>query len=164
MYVRNIRTPLSPYTVKMRFQKLSNTLPIALMCARAVAAFDNTRFDNVSCEFDRPHKHVLILCTVGRVGPFLCQYNYPLIILIRYWGQNSYGAGHSNDPANFQKRLSFYCGDDSTIDVFPVAFLHVFFGQGGLPSINLANVSETDSKKRRKLTRCALMKDMQHLR
>ncbi|EJD04291.1 class III chitinase [Fomitiporia mediterranea MF3/22] len=56
-----------------------------------------------------------------------------------YWGQNSYGATHPDDPANWQKPLSFYCGDDSTIDAFPVAFLNVFFGTGGLPSINLAN-------------------------
>jgi hypothetical protein len=30
---------------------------------------------------------------------------------------------------------------DNNIDVFPIAFLHVFFGAGGLPSIDLANVS-----------------------
>ncbi|TCD70241.1 Chitinase 1 [Steccherinum ochraceum] len=55
-----------------------------------------------------------------------------------YWGQNSYGATHS-DTANFQKTLSFYCQDNS-IDAFPVAFLNVFFGAGGLPSIDLANI------------------------
>ncbi|KAI0702448.1 class III chitinase [Cytidiella melzeri] len=55
-----------------------------------------------------------------------------------YWGQNSYGATHS-DVANFQKPLAFYCQDDA-IDVFPVAFLDVFFGTGGVPSINLANI------------------------
>ncbi|KAK0198570.1 class III chitinase [Armillaria mellea] len=54
-----------------------------------------------------------------------------------YWGQNSYGATHS-DTANYQQRLSFYCNDDA-IDVFPLAFLNVFFGTGGFPSINLAN-------------------------
>lgn len=27
----------------------------------------------------------------------------------RYWGQNSYGAAHSSDTANFQKPLAFYC-------------------------------------------------------
>ncbi|KAL4264285.1 glycosyl hydrolase 18 family protein [Pleurotus pulmonarius] len=54
-----------------------------------------------------------------------------------YWGQNSYGATHS-DVVNFQKPISFYCQDDS-IDVFPISFLNVFFGTGGAPSINLAN-------------------------
>ncbi|CAL1696369.1 unnamed protein product [Somion occarium] len=54
-----------------------------------------------------------------------------------YWGQNSYGATHS-DVANFQKPLAFYCQDDA-IDVVPVAFLDVFFGPGNVPSINLAN-------------------------
>ncbi|KIP11453.1 carbohydrate-binding module family 5 protein [Phlebiopsis gigantea 11061_1 CR5-6] len=57
----------------------------------------------------------------------------------RYWGQNSYGAANSGDAANFQKPLAFYCQDDA-IDVFPLAFLNVFFGTGGEPSINLANV------------------------
>ncbi|PFH49204.1 carbohydrate-binding module family 5 protein [Amanita thiersii Skay4041] len=68
-----------------------------------VAAFDNSRYDNV----------------------------------FSYWGQNSYGATHS-DSANWQKSISFYCNDNA-IDVLPVAFLNVFFGPGGLPSINLAN-------------------------
>ncbi|KAK7694334.1 hypothetical protein QCA50_001517 [Cerrena zonata] len=54
-----------------------------------------------------------------------------------YWGQNSYGATHS-DVANFQKPLAFYC-QDNAIDVLPVAFLNVFFGPGNVPSINLAN-------------------------
>lgn len=71
---------------------------------------------------------------------FLNWINLNKQVVCRYWGQNSYGATHSSDPANWQQRLSFYCGDDSTIDAFPVAFLNVFFGTGGLPSINLANV------------------------
>lgn len=63
-----------------------------------------------------------------------------------YWGQNSYGAVHGTDTANFQKTLSFYC-QDNAIDVFPVAFLNVFFGPGGLPSMNLANTcNPTDNK------------------
>ena len=53
--------------------------------------------------------------------------------------QNSYGATHS-DTANFQKTLSFYCADDS-IDTFPVAFMDNFFDIGGLPHIDLSNVS-----------------------
>lgn len=55
-----------------------------------------------------------------------------------YWGQNSYGAVHGDDTANFQKPLAFYCQDDA-IDAFPVSFLNVFSGPGGVPSINLAN-------------------------
>ncbi|KAJ7357018.1 class III chitinase [Mycena albidolilacea] len=55
-----------------------------------------------------------------------------------YWGQNSIGAIAGTNPANYQKTLSFYCNDNA-IDVFPVAFVNVFFGTGGLPSINLAN-------------------------
>ncbi|KAJ3490512.1 hypothetical protein NLI96_g1393 [Meripilus lineatus] len=56
-----------------------------------------------------------------------------------YWGQNSYGATHGSDVVNFQKPLAFYCQDDA-IDVFPVAFVNVFFGPGNAPSINLANI------------------------
>lgn len=55
-----------------------------------------------------------------------------------YWGQNSYGAVNSADTGNWQKPLAFYCQDDA-IDVFPLAFLNVFFGPGGEPSLNLAN-------------------------
>ncbi|KAL0954740.1 hypothetical protein HGRIS_003692 [Hohenbuehelia grisea] len=60
-----------------------------------------------------------------------------------YYGQNSYGATHTSDTGNWQKTLSTYCQDDS-IDVFPLAFLHVFFGAGGLPSINMANTCNTN--------------------
>ncbi|KAM5543936.1 hypothetical protein V8D89_002553 [Ganoderma adspersum] len=56
-----------------------------------------------------------------------------------YWGQNSYGATHSGDTANYQKNLSYYCQDD-TINAIPMAFVNVFFGAGGLPSLDLANV------------------------
>ncbi|KAF9233637.1 glycoside hydrolase family 18 protein [Melanogaster broomeanus] len=56
-----------------------------------------------------------------------------------YWGQNSYGATHTSDTANWQQPISYYCGD-STINTFPIAFLDVFYSTGGLPSINLANI------------------------
>ncbi|KAI0639124.1 class III chitinase [Trametes polyzona] len=58
-----------------------------------------------------------------------------------YWGQNSYGATHS-DVANFQKPLSFYCQDD-TIDVIPIAFINKFFGPGNAPVLDLANTCNT---------------------
>ncbi|KAI9300800.1 glycoside hydrolase family 18 protein [Cunninghamella echinulata] len=56
-----------------------------------------------------------------------------------YWGQNSYGAANGKDPSNWQKPLRTYCDDDS-IDVIPTAFVTNFFGKGGLPVINLANI------------------------
>lgn len=56
---------------------------------------------------------------------------------VSYWGSNSYGAIYP-DTANWQKRLSFYCQDNS-IDVIPIAFLNVFSSTGGLPQIDLAN-------------------------
>ncbi|KAI0275109.1 class III chitinase, partial [Gloeopeniophorella convolvens] len=55
-----------------------------------------------------------------------------------YWGQNSYGATHGTDTANFQKTLSYYC-QDNAIDVIPIAFVNTFFSTGALPSMNLAN-------------------------
>ncbi|KAJ2928915.1 hypothetical protein H1R20_g8190, partial [Candolleomyces eurysporus] len=73
------------------------------------------------CNYKRSHLHVSRLLT----------------IVSSYWGQNSYGVGHS-DIANHQKRLSYYC-EDNSIDVFPIAFLNVFFGPGNVPSLNLAN-------------------------
>ncbi|KAJ7071519.1 class III chitinase [Mycena amicta] len=55
-----------------------------------------------------------------------------------YWGQNSIGANSANPPSVWQKTLSFYCNDNA-VDVFPVAFVNIFFTTGGLPSLNLAN-------------------------
>ncbi|KAG6820489.1 hypothetical protein H0H93_016551 [Arthromyces matolae] len=60
-----------------------------------------------------------------------------------YYGQNSYGATHPNTLA-YQKSLSAYCQDD-TINIIPLAFLHVFFSDGGLPEINLANACNSDN-------------------
>ncbi|KAJ8089048.1 Chitinase 2 [Marasmius tenuissimus] len=56
-----------------------------------------------------------------------------------YYGQNSYGQSHPSDMNNYQMRLSNYC-QDNTIDVFPLAFLNVYFGDDGLPAVNLANI------------------------
>ncbi|EED84272.1 hypothetical protein POSPLDRAFT_134918 [Postia placenta Mad-698-R] len=60
---------------------------------------------------------------------------------LSYWGQNSYGATGSN-TADYQKNLSYYCQDD-VINAFPLAFLNVFFGEGGEPSLDLANICST---------------------
>ncbi|KAH7883832.1 glycoside hydrolase family 18 protein [Phlebopus sp. FC_14] len=57
--------------------------------------------------------------------------------VVVYWGQNSYGAKHS-DTSYFQKPISYYCQDDA-IDVIPIAFVGAFFGTGGMPALNLAN-------------------------
>jgi chitinase len=66
------------------------------------------------------------------------------------WGQNSYGAANGNDPSGWQRPLSFYCNDDS-IDVLPIAFLTTFFGVGGEPQINLANVIRQQQQKYKKV-------------
>ncbi|KAJ6542352.1 glycoside hydrolase superfamily [Mycena vulgaris] len=42
-------------------------------------------------------------------------------------GQNSYGATHGSDTANWQKTISNYC-QDTVIDVIPIAFVDSFTG------------------------------------
>ncbi|KAF9523546.1 glycoside hydrolase superfamily [Crepidotus variabilis] len=63
--------------------------------------------------------------------------------IVVYYGQNSIGVSNSNQ-AVWQKALSTYCQDD-TINVFPLAFMNVFFSTGGLPEINLANTCSSNS-------------------
>ncbi|KAJ7887194.1 glycoside hydrolase superfamily [Mycena leptocephala] len=58
--------------------------------------------------------------------------------LVVYWGQNSYGATHSTDPANWQQTISNYC-QDTVINVIPIAFVNSFIG--GVPNLNLGNAS-----------------------
>ncbi|KAI0635538.1 glycoside hydrolase [Trametes polyzona] len=70
---------------------------------------------------------ILTLGLVERVVSFDLARNDNLAV---YWGQDSSGD---------QKRLSFYC-QDSTIDVFPIAFLYIFRGAGGEPVIDFANI------------------------
>lgn len=41
---------------------------------------------------------------------------------------------------------------DDAVDVFPLAFMNVFFGTGGVPSLNLANVNQILSPFRYNLT------------
>jgi len=75
---------------------------LGLVDLRQVAAFSNTRPDNLAV----------------------------------YWGQ---------DGASHQQRLSFYCQDD-TIDAIPLAFLYVFFGEGGKPVVDFANICSQGGK------------------
>ncbi|KAJ1918803.1 Chitinase 2 [Tieghemiomyces parasiticus] len=63
--------------------------------------------------------------------------------LVHYWGQNSYGASHPNDAANWEKPLADYCKDD-TSDAFVLSFLHIFnAGKDQLPGTNFANHCNT---------------------
>ncbi|KIL67504.1 glycoside hydrolase family 18 protein [Amanita muscaria Koide BX008] len=61
-----------------------------------------------------------------------------------YWGQNSYGATHTSDTANWQKSLSTYC-QDNVINAIPLAFLDVFFSTGGDPEINFSNICSSST-------------------
>ncbi|KAI0733488.1 glycoside hydrolase superfamily [Fomitopsis betulina] len=58
-----------------------------------------------------------------------------------YWGQDSYGAA-GGSSSGYQQPISYYCQDD-VIDVIPMAFLNVFFGEGNEPSLDLANTCST---------------------
>lgn len=49
-----------------------------------------------------------------------------------YWGQNSFGGADS------QMDLSNYT-DDSHGDLFIISFVHVFFGKGGVPSMDIVH-------------------------
>ncbi|KAJ7683479.1 hypothetical protein B0H14DRAFT_2654791 [Mycena olivaceomarginata] len=62
-----------------------------------------------------------------------------------YWGQNSYGS-RGNDTKWQQKDLGAYC-EDTSVNVIPIAFLDAFFGPGGVPIINLANMKTHKSRK-----------------
>ena len=104
-------------------------------------AFDNTRFDNVGIPDQMFFLALMVLLRLQSTG-VKCVHSISLTVyhlrIYRTLVQNSYGATHS-DVANFQKRLSFYCADNA-IDAFPVAFVTTFFGTGGLPVMNLANI------------------------
>ncbi|KAG8934878.1 Chitinase 1 [Tulasnella sp. 418] len=95
-------------------------------------------------------QHRLNRCQREGLDPSLCNTVVPLpdgqaydntcnSNLVTFWGQNSYGATHPNSPNDYQKNIGFYCDYDS-INVIPVAFMDSFFGPGGLPTINLANI------------------------
>jgi hypothetical protein len=92
----------------------------------------------------------------------LCCFSQPSSQVVAYYGQNSYGATNPGDtgnilfclisfsahprPANYQRNLSYYCGD-GTIDVLPIAFLDAFFsGPGDTPSLDLANACSTTTQ------------------
>ncbi|KAJ6586055.1 glycoside hydrolase superfamily [Mycena capillaripes] len=53
--------------------------------------------------------------------------------------QNSYGATHGSDTANWQKTIENYC-QDTCIDVIPIAFVDSF--SGGVPDLNLGNTCD----------------------
>ncbi|KAJ6507025.1 glycoside hydrolase family 18 protein [Mycena sanguinolenta] len=79
----------------------------------AVSAYDPTRNDNV---------------------PSRSLYHLVFILL----GQNSYGATHGSDTANWQQTIANYC-QDTCIDVIPIAFVDSFLN--GVPDLNLGNAS-----------------------
>ncbi|KIJ04741.1 chitinase [Paxillus involutus ATCC 200175] len=71
---------------------------------------------------------------LGHVAAYDNSY-YDNVVL--YWGQDSYGATHT-DTAYLQQPISYYC-QDGAVDAIPVAFVDTFFGTGGMPVLNLAN-------------------------
>ncbi|KAJ7790496.1 glycoside hydrolase superfamily [Mycena leptocephala] len=63
---------------------------------------------------------------------------YYLDVMAIYWGQNSYSAAFPNAKGS-QQDLGIYC-QDSNVNIIPIAFVNEFFGRGGVPVINLADI------------------------
>ncbi|KAJ1944707.1 Chitinase 2, partial [Linderina macrospora] len=61
--------------------------------------------------------------------------------IVTYWGQNSWGGGHLNDPANWERPLAAYCQDD-TFDIINLSFV-INYNLTGLPVLNHAFHCET---------------------
>ncbi|KAI9291885.1 glycoside hydrolase, partial [Neoconidiobolus thromboides FSU 785] len=58
-----------------------------------------------------------------------------------YWGQNSYGGAHLNNPELWEKDLAKYC-DDGYMDVINLSFLNNFNAGTDLPEINFSSHCE----------------------
>lgn len=92
---------------------LTSVLSALSLGALYVSAFDNSRSDNVRpslrSECDFMLLTIITACSV-RIACFdlasICRLHRSTSF--RYWGQNSYGATHS-DTANFQKSIATYC-------------------------------------------------------
>ena len=96
----------------------------------SINAYNISRNDNVRISDLDLRGRTLIFPTACCV----CRHDFlqkvPILTTTRYWGQD--GAGN-------QKDISAYCKDNITDNII-IAFLDVFFGEGGEPEINLANV------------------------
>lgn len=113
------------------------------------SAFSLTRNDNVCHVFSLFRSTPLML--INSACRVRASQHVKIMLLIwtfSYWGQDSAGHQQRLEPENIHyfsgsltsvMRLSFYCNDD-TIDVIPMAFLYIFFGEGGQPVIDFANV------------------------
>ncbi|KIY73425.1 carbohydrate-binding module family 5 protein [Cylindrobasidium torrendii FP15055 ss-10] len=90
------------------------------------------------------HSFSLLIALAGLVGLVSAYDHSANNNMVVYYGQNSYGATHESDPANWQQTLSTYCNDD-TIDVIPLAFVAVYSSTGELPELNMANTCSAAS-------------------
>ncbi|KAJ1956424.1 Chitinase 2, partial [Dipsacomyces acuminosporus] len=83
-----------------------------------------------------------ILAAAGLASSALASYNSNCANnVVTYWGQNSWGGGHLNDPAHWEKDLAAYC-QDSTFDIINLSFV-VNYNLTGLPVLNHAFHCET---------------------
>jgi hypothetical protein len=102
----------------------------APMSSSSMSAYNISRNDNVRISALDLRGRTLIIPTACCV----CRHNFPqkvpILTTTRYWGQD--GAGNQED-------ISAYCKDNTTDNII-MAFLNVFFSEGGQPEINLANV------------------------
>ncbi|KAJ1879778.1 Chitinase 2 [Coemansia sp. RSA 1722] len=84
----------------------------------------------------------LLVAGAGMLATALAAYDSSCSTnVVTYWGQNSWGGGHLDQPDKWEKPLAAYC-EDSTFDVINISFL-TNFNLTGLPVLNHAFHCET---------------------
>lgn len=84
----------------------------------------------------------ILLAATGLAAAALASYDSSCSNnVVTYWGQNSWGGAHLDDPAHWEGTLASYCQDD-TFDVINISFL-TNFNLTGLPVLNHAFHCET---------------------
>lgn len=136
MHTKRLAPVPTMVSASVRLPFISRVIPFFfafIVAASGVNAYDNSRNDNVSV--GQRHTSYKIQLTLARTACSVRIHRHSRVptltrISSRYWGQ---------DSAGNQQTLQYYCADD-TINAFPLAFLYIFFGEGGAPVIDFANV------------------------
>ena len=95
-------------TVLVMFKFSSSVFSALVLSVVAVSAYDPTRNDNVSV-FSRTFTalYTETPSSWSSIGVCASRSLYALVFILL--GQNSYGATHPSDPANWQQTISNYC-------------------------------------------------------
>ncbi|KAJ6507037.1 glycoside hydrolase superfamily [Mycena sanguinolenta] len=105
----------------------------------AASAYDPTANDNVRTFLSGIVIAIYIEApsSWSSIGVWASRSLYHLVFILL--GQNSYGATHGSDTANWQQTIANYC-QDTCIDVIPIAFVDSFLN--GVPDLNLGNTCD----------------------